>query len=87
MNYKNILIKLHSKFPQFDTDTLIEILNCMEENYYPTSVTTPAPGISWTNDSALHYQDDLIVCKAADAIKTNLTTYASNRINKAEALD
>ena len=32
MNYKNILIRLHTKFPQFDTDTLIEILNCMEES-------------------------------------------------------
>lgn len=31
MNYKNVLIRLHTKFPQFDADTLIEILNCMEE--------------------------------------------------------
>ena len=53
MNYKNILIRLHTKFPQFDTDTLIEILNCMEENStpLPQSPIISNPGISWITDA------------------------------------
>lgn len=55
MNYKNVLIRLHTKFPQFDTDTLIEILNCMEENStpLPQSPIISNPGISWITDSLL----------------------------------
>ena len=59
MNYKNVLIRLHTKFPQFDTDTLIEILNCIEENSTPlpqspiiSNPTISNPGISWINEKA-----------------------------------
>ena len=54
MNYKNILIRLHTKFPQFDTDTLIEILNCTEENstLLPQSPIISNPIISWINEKA-----------------------------------
>lgn len=96
MNYKNILIRLHTKFPQFDTDTLIEILNCMEESYCPLPISTPAPvinpGISWANDSVLLGGSQInygsqVVCKVADAMKTEINTEAINHINKAEALN
>ena len=67
MNYKNILIRLHAKFPQFDTDTLIEILNCMEENSTPLPqspiISNPVisnPGISWITDSLLS-ENQLVV--------------------------
>lgn len=56
MNYKNILIRLHTKFPQFDTDTLIEILNCMEE---PTLTKERIPAVqigpetTWMTDTLL----------------------------------
>ena len=62
MNYKNILIRLHTKFPQFDTDTLIEILNCMEENStpLPQSPIISNPGISWITDSLLS-ENQLVV--------------------------
>ena len=56
MNYKNILIRLHTKFPQFDTDTLIEILNCMEEST-PIEERIPVfqvvPGTTQRNDVLL----------------------------------
>ena len=84
MNYKNVLIRLHTKFPQFDTDTLIEILNCMEENNSPLIPTMPDPvpsnpGITWITDSLLSsgLPSDAI-------IKTNFTTAITN---KAEALN
>ena len=56
MNYKNILIRLHTKFPQFDTDTLIEILNCMEEStpieeHIPAVQIVSSPGTTWRNDA------------------------------------
>lgn len=62
MNYKNVLIRLHTKFPQFDTDTLIEILNCMEENStpLPQSPIISNPGISWITDSLLS-ENQLVV--------------------------
>lgn len=62
MNYKNVLIRLHTKFPQFDTDTLIEILNCIEENStpLPQSPIISNPGISWITDSLLS-ENQLVV--------------------------
>lgn len=58
MNYKNILIRLHTKFPQFDTDTLIEILNCMEEpipieERIPAVQIVSSPVTTWRNDALL----------------------------------
>ena len=66
MNYKNILI--HTKFPQFDTDTLIEILNCMEENStpLPQSPIISNPGISWITDSLL--SENQLVVKNANIV-------------------
>lgn len=71
MNYKNILIRLHTKFPQFDTDTLIEILNCIEENSTPLPqspiISNPVisnPGISW--DSLL--SENQLVVKNANIV-------------------
>ena len=71
MNYKNILI--HTKFPQFDTDTLIEILNCMEENSIPlpqspiiSNPTISNPGISWITDSLL--SENQLVVKNANIV-------------------
>lgn len=68
MNYKNILIRLHTKFPQFDTDTLIEILNCMEENStpLPQSPIISNPGISWITDSLL--SENQLVVKNANIV-------------------
>ena len=73
MNYKNILIRLHTKFPQFDTDTLIEILNCMEENSTPlpqspiiSNPTISNPGISWITDSLL--SENQLVVKNANIV-------------------
>ena len=62
MNYKNVLIRLHTKFPQFDTDTLIEILNCIEENStpLPQSPIISNPGISQITDSLLS-ENQLVV--------------------------
>lgn len=73
MNYKNVLIRLHTKFPQFDTDTLIEILNCMEENSTPLPqsqiISNPVisnPGISWITDSLL--SENQLVVKNANIV-------------------
>lgn len=68
MNYKNVLIRLHTKFPQFDTDTLIEILNCMEENStpLPQSPIISNPGISWITDSLL--SENQLVVKNANIV-------------------
>ena len=73
MNYKNVLIRLHNKFPQFDTDTLIEILNCMEENNTPLPqnpiISNPGisnPGISWITDSLL--SENQLVVKNANIV-------------------
>lgn len=73
MNYKNILIRLHTKFPQFDTDTLIEILNCMEENSTSlpqnpiiSNPTISNPGISWITDSLL--SENQLVVKNANIV-------------------
>lgn len=74
MNYKNILIRLHNKFPQFDTDTLIEILNCIDEdNLIPTLPPIPIsnPGISWTNDLTgikYHVNDNTTAINKAEAL-------------------
>ena len=68
MNYKNILIRLHTKFPQFDTDTLIEILNCIEENStpLPQSPIISNPEISWITDSLL--SENQLVVKNANIV-------------------
>lgn len=73
MNYKNILIRLHTKFPQFDTDTLIEILNCMKENSTPlpqspiiSNPTISNPGISWITDLLL--SENQLVVKNANIV-------------------
>lgn len=72
MNYKNILIRLHQTFPQFETETLIQILNCIDEEYKtPTPIYISDPGIAWASDRIL---GDQLVCNAADTVKTNTHT-------------
>lgn len=46
MDAKQTLINLHSKFPEFDLDTLFTILDCYVENYTPilTYKTDPILG-------------------------------------------
>ena len=64
MNYKNILIRLHTKFPQFDTDTLIEILNCMEKSTQTEEripVFQVVPGTTQrTNELSGEYNSQLV---------------------------
>ena len=67
MNYKNILIRLHTKFPQFDTDTLIEILNCMEEpkEHIPAVQIVSSPGTTWMTDTLSGEYNGQLVPKTA----------------------
>ena len=60
MNYKNILIRLHNKFPQFDTDTLIEILNCMEAPIEEHITVVSSPETTWRNDASGEYNGQLV---------------------------
>lgn len=69
MNYKETLIKLHKRFPQFDTDTLIDILNCMDNSYVLPELSRPElnrpdPGITWMTGSVLGGPN--ITCKTVD---------------------
>lgn len=66
MNTKETLKKLHETFPDFDTDTLLKILDCYVESpvALPNTITTPwhgtFPGTSskpWEN--IIYCQDEI----------------------------
>lgn len=51
IDFKSTIIKLHEKFPEWDLDTLIEVIKAIEEvttiTYpqitYPCTINTPIP--------------------------------------------
>lgn len=62
IDFKNTIIKLHEKFPEWDLDTLIEVIKAIEEVTTITYPQTTYPQITYPSTTPIPKDINKVWC-------------------------